>query len=206
MRKAVVKKLSSTRKKISKEWQRYRIKKRKIKKLKRLDAGQKKMRIANELDKTYSKISGEWSQYQETKHAITHKSPYADFTYVKKMTGSYFNPKGALKKPKYFAFTDHYQKIYKAKKGFDVERLNDIVPKILEQKRVKGVLVVYQVISAETGQNQFVSNYITPEEMARIEELEETVDEYISARFQAGSTKDYKLKFVYMRIVYEKTS
>jgi hypothetical protein len=204
MRKAVAKKLTVTKGKVSKKWGKYRTKKRKIKALKTLDVGQKKMRIANELDKTITEISGEWSQYREVKHAIIHKSPFADFVYVKKMTGSKFNPRGVLKKAEYFPFTDHYQKIYKAKKGFDVEKLNEIVPKILEQKRVSGVLVVYQIVSAESGQQQFVSNYITKDVMDKIEENEETVNEYISNRFSAGSTKDYKLKFVYMRIVYAK--
>lgn len=204
MRRAVAKKLTIAKNKVSKKWGKYRTKKRKIKALKMLDVGQKKMRIANELDKTRTEISSEWSQYREVKHAIVHKSPFADFTYVKKMTGSKFNPKGALKEAKYFAFTHHYQKIYKAKRGFDVERLNEIVPKILDQKKVKGVLVVYQIVSAESGQHQFVSNYITSEVMSRIEENEETVDEYISKRFSAGSTKDYELKFIYMRIIYSK--
>jgi len=201
MLKVIEHRLTGTRTKVSKKWQSYRSKKRHIRSLKRLAPDQKRMRIASELDLTRQKISQDWTRYREAKHAVIYKSPYADFSFVRTLTGMTKNIDG---KKHFFKFHDSTQKIYKAKKNFDVERLDTIVPELLANRKVKGVLIVFEVTSEETGQRHHVSNYINAELMDIITERGETVYEYVVKRFQAGSTKDYQLHFIYMRVIYAK--
>ena len=202
MLKVVSKKLEASWRKTSREWARYRREKRKVIARKRMPSDLKKQVIQSELDLARQRISNNWTTYREDKYAIIHKSPYRDFKFVRKLTGVKKEVEG---EKHFFRFHDSYQKIYKAKRGFNTDRLDDVVPKVLRDPKVKGVLVVFEVDSAETGQRQHVSNYINKELMDIIEERGETVFEYVSKRFQAGDTKDYNLKFIYMRIVYEKS-
>lgn len=199
MRKAVEHKLTTTRGKVSKHWATYRLSKQHIKKLKRLGGDQKRMRIASELDLTRQTISKDWTTYREAKHAIIYKSPYAGFNFVRTLTGVKKEVEG---KEVFFKFHDTKQKIYKAKRGFNIEQLDDVVPRALETKHVQGVLLVFEIYNPDEDTRQTVSNYINREEMVRIQELEETVEEYIIGRFQGYG--NYQLKFIYMRIIYAK--
>lgn len=201
MRKLVVRKLSSTRKKISKYWVSYRVKKKKI--LKSKTIVDKKSVIQSELDLTRQKISTGWAEYSEKKYGLIHKSPFYDFTLVKRMSGSYFKPLGYDQKT-YFRFKNSYQKIYKANKNFDPNRLNDIVPKLLYDGKVKGVMVVFEVSLSDTGQTVMVSDYITLEAWKRIKEMNSTIYDSVSKKF--WSTRHYSadLKFIYMRVIYAK--
>lgn len=201
MLKVVAKKLDTTRGKVSKEWQKYRKEKQKIKSLKRLAPDQKRMRVASALDETKQNISKDWTQYREIKHGIIHKSPYHDFYFVKKLTGVKKEVEG---QKEFFKFHDSYQKIYRAKRGFNPDRLDDVIPDVLGQSNVRGVLVVFQVYSEESGQTMLASNYINRELMDIIQERDETVFEYVSKKLYLGDTKGVDLKFIYMRIIYKK--
>jgi hypothetical protein len=202
MKVKVVKKLETTRSKVSKEWSRYRKEKKHILGLKRLPSDLKRQRIESILDETRSKIHVTWTGYREQKYAITHQSPYKDFSFVKTLTGLH---KETDEGKKFLRFHETTQKIFKANRGFNVDRLDEVVPQILDEPRVRGVLVVFEVTSQETGQRQHVSNYITSDLMDIINERGETVYEYVVKRFQAGTTKDYNLKFIYLRVIYEKS-
>ena len=191
MLRVVSKKLEVTRRKVSRDWRTYRNVKKRVLKRRGLTVHEKKQVLASERDLTYQKISGKFKEYREYKHAIIYKSPYEDFKYtgqVKTWNKKY--KRGTI------------QKYYKAKRNFDTDKLDTIVPNILADNKVKGVLLVFEVTSEETGQKQYVSNYITSDLLARIDE---SIFDYVVKRFRAGNTKDYKLRFIYLRIIYENT-
>jgi len=185
MLKVVSKKLNVSRRKVSKQWSKYRTVKKRILARKRLSLEEKKQILTSERDLARQKISQDWLGYREFKYGYIHKSPYSGFIFSK-----------TLKQP------NSIQKFYKAKKGFNTNTLDNIVPEILDQKGVTGVLVVFQVESEETGQKNYVSNYITKGVMKRIDG---SIFEYVAERLRAGNTKDYKLKFIYLRVIYEKS-
>jgi len=222
MLKVVEHKLSATRAAVHKEWQRYSKVKKKILSSRR---GMHKKVIASELDLTRTKIANKWTDYREVKYSLIHKSPYKGFKFIRTLTGVHkevyhkeidpktgkrtvivkeIDPKTGKNKIKFFKFHDSHQKIYKARKGFDVDRLDEVVPKILSNPKVRGVLVVFEVYDVETETTKLVSNWINKEEIDIIQELNETTFEYVSKAFQGGDTKIKKLKFIYMRVVYEK--
>ena len=205
MRKVVKNKLQVTRRKVSKEWSKYRTVKKKVLSRKRLSTEEKKQILLSEREQVRSAISGKWVQYQDVKYGLTHKAPFPGFSFTKKQTGVYrIDPKTG--KRKFYKFSgDDFHKIYKARSGYDTNELDSVIPKILNERGVKGVLVVFQVESEETGQKQYVSNYITKTLFKRIEQSGESVFEYVASRLRAGNTKDYKLKFIYLRVVYEKS-
>lgn len=184
MLKVVTNKLAKTKAKTSKYWSDYRSTKAKIKHRKGLTVTEKKQILTSEIELTRKKISQEFSKYREFKHAKIYHSPYSDFTFTKTLKTSKTN-----------------QKFYKAKRGFDTDKLDEIVPKILEDKSVIGVLVVFEVEN-EQGVKSYVSNYITNDMLDRIEENESTIFEFITERINAGYIEHLKLRFVYMRIIY----
>jgi len=190
MRKAVQNRLLVTRRKVSRSWSTYRTKKKHILGLRRLPDDLKRGLLTEAREKTKEKISGTYKEYQEQKYGLIHRSPYGDFRY----TNTLQTPKGST-----------IQKIYKAKKGYNTNNLDKTIPKILKEDRVKGVLVVFSVESEETGQKQYVSNYINKELLKRLDKDNQTIFEYVTARFKAGNTKDYHLKFIYIRVIYEKS-
>jgi hypothetical protein len=213
-------KLKVTRRKVSKRWKKYRKVKKHVLHLHRLSASEKQAVIASEYDLTRQSISNIYTDYCETKHSLLHRSPYSDFMHVKNLVGMHkelytIDRKSGKHIPKvdhttgktevgFFRFRNTSQKIYKAKRNFNPERLDKIIPEILSDQKVQGVLIVYEIVSEETDQKSYVSNYMTLEQLKRNQSLGETVNEYISKKFQAGSTKDFKLKFIYMRIIYKK--
>jgi hypothetical protein len=198
MKKAVEKKLLSTRSQVIKEWAKYR--KIKVRILQRkIDPDLKKQVITSELDLARNRINKKWTGYSEKKYSIFHKSPYRGFEFTKTQVGVQKDVDG---EKHFFRFSKTYQKIYKAKKGYDTDNLDDVIPNILEQKNVKGILLVFEIYNKETDTSQIVSNYITRELYDTTQELEETMFEYITGRFQGYG--DYELKFIYMRVVYSK--
>ena len=184
MLKVISKKLDTTKKKVSKEWQRYRQTKQKILKRKGLTVHEKKQILISEIDITRKKISDEYLHYREYKHAKLYKSEFNDFTFTKQVKTQ-----------------NTLQKIFKAKRNFDVDSLDDIIPDVLDKSNVTGVLVVFEVEN-EQGIKSYVSNYITKELLTRIEENESTIFEFVTERLNAGYRERLKLKFIYMRIIY----
>ena len=199
MLKVVTKKLVSTRTKVSKEWQRYRKTKKHLLSLKRITREEKKQVIASELDITRQRITQDWTGYREKKYSLLHKSPYSGFDYTKKQIGLRKEVKG---EEHFFRYHDTYQKIYKAKKNFDPDELDNVIPKILDDPKVQGILLVFEIYSKETDTRQVVSNYITDLLYERIEESEQTIFEFVTEHFVGYG--DYELKFIYMRVIYKK--
>jgi len=184
MLKVVSNKLAKTQKKTSLQWSKYREKKARIKSRKSLTLTEKKQILTSELELTRKKISEDFLQYREFKHAKIYKSPYSDFSFTKQ-----------IKTPKTI------QKIYKAKRGFDTDKLDDLIPNVLYQKDVTGVLIVFEVEN-EQGVKSYVSNYITGDLLERIEENEQSIFDYVTERINAGYIERLKLRFIYMRIIY----
>jgi len=202
MLKRIERKLAASKVKVSKQWSSYRKEKTHIKHLKRLAPDQKRMRIESARDLTKQRISGTWSMYQEQKHAIIHKSPYKDFLYVKKLTGSLYKPKG-YDKPEYFKFHNTYQKLYKSKKGFKVEKLDDVVPGIMKRKDVLGILVIFNLRNEDADVEFLVSNFINKGLMERVKAVDEYVLEYLKLHI-TGFGNYVFIKDIYLRIIYAK--
>jgi hypothetical protein len=218
MLKKIEHKLHATRTKAKREWQRYRRTKASV--LKRRRQVDKRSILQSERDLVRQRIHKHWVGYKEDKYSILHKSPYADFSFIKSLTGihkeAYSVDKKTNKhipeidlrtgKPKieFYKFHNSYQKIYKAKRGFNTDRLDDVVPKILDNPKVKGVLIVFEVWDEETDTTVVVSNYMTAEQLEINQELGETIMEYITKKFRATDTKDKELRFIYLRVIYAK--
>jgi hypothetical protein len=195
-------KLAVSKRKVSKKWESYRKEKHHIKHLKRLAPDQKRMRIESARDLTKQKISDTWLTYREEKYSIVHKSPFRDFLYVKKISGSMYKPKG-YEEPKYFHFHKTYQKLYKAKRGYKTSKLDKIVPDIIKQKDVKGVLVMFKLRNEDTDTEFIVANFINKGVMETVSNVEAYVLEYL--KLHITGFDDYVfIKDVYIRIVYEK--
>lgn len=184
MLKVVSKKLETTKKKVSKEWQKYRQTKSKVLKRKGLTVHEKRQILTSERELTRQKISEDFLHYREYKHSKLYKSEFYDFTFTKQVKT-----------------TNTLQKIYKARRGFDTDKLDDIIPDVLDRPNVKGVLVVFEVEN-EQGLKHYVSNYVTTDLLARIEENESNIFEYVTERLNAGYIERLKLRFIYMRIIY----
>lgn len=184
MLKVVAKRLETTKAKVSKQWQTYRKTKNKILKRKGLTVHEKEQILTSELDLTEQKISQLYKDYSEFKFSREHKSPYKGFTFTNKLKTK-----------------NSTQDIFKAKKDFDIDRLDSIIPKVLDKPNVTGVLVVFEVEN-EQGLKQYVSNYITVDLLERIEEQEMSIFDYVTERLNAGYIERLKLKFIYMRIIY----
>jgi len=184
MLKVVSTKLAKTQAKTKKQWQRYRKVKAKIRIRKTLTPTEKKQILTSELELTRKKISEDYLHYREFKHSKIYKSPYLDFGFTKQ-----------IKTPKTI------QRIYKAKRNYDTDRLDSIIPKVLDDPNVTGVLVVFEVEN-EQGVKSYVSNYITGDLLERIEENEQSIFDYVTERINAGYIERLKLRFIYMRIIY----
>ena len=126
---------------------------------------------------------------------------YPGFNYLRTLTGVTKEVEG---EKHFFKFRTTYQKIYKASKKFNTDDLDVVVPQILKTRRVNGVLVVFEVTFDETGETTMVSNYINPQVMVNIMRQKERVFDYVGKKLQLGDTKYRTLRFIYLRIIYEK--
>lgn len=189
--KSVRNRLQKTRSATSKQWERYRTVKQRITARKDLSRTEKKQILASEIDLTRQRISERYLQYREYKHAKIYKSDIYDFNFTKQVKT-----------------TNTTQRIYKAKRNFDTDKLDTIIYNKLEKdKNLLGILVVFEVEN-EQGLKSFVSNYITRELLDRIQEQNEdtfgegAIFDFVTERLNAGYKEGLKLKFIYMRLIY----
>lgn len=195
MLKVIKKKLAGTQTKVSGEWSKYRKVKQKVLSRKSLTKEEKKQVLSSERDLTYKRISERYKDYREFKYSKIYHSPYEGFRYV-----------NTLKQPY------SIQKIYKAQKNYDVDNLDSLIPDVLEEKGVTGILIVFSVTDEE-GNVRYVSNYITKGLLDRmydqpdLESLwnEGAIFEYVTQRINAGYVEKLTLKFIYLRVIYEKS-
>lgn len=188
--KSVRKRLSSTQSNVKKQWQRYAKTRSRVNSRKDLSKTEKKQILVSELDLTRQRISEDYLRYREYKHAKINKSEFYDFNFTKQLKT-----------------TNTTQRIYKAKRNFDPDRLDNIIADKLEKdRRLQGVLVVFEVEN-EQGIKSYVSNYITRELLDRIQEQNEffgegAIYDFVTERLNAGYKESLKLKFIYMRLIY----
>lgn len=189
--KSVRRRLQTTQTVTSKQWQRYRKVKAKITARKDLSKTEKSQILASELDLTRQRISDNYLQYREYKHAKIYKSDISDFNFTKQVKTA-----------------NTTQRIYKAKRNFDTDKLDTIIADKLEKdSRLQGILVVFEVEN-EQGIKSYVSNYITRELLNRIQEQNEdtfgegAIFDFVTERLNAGYKEGLKLKFIYMRLIY----
>lgn len=189
--KSVRRRLQTTQTAASKQWQRYRKVKAKITARKDLSKTEKSQILASELDLTRQRISDNYLQYREYKHAKIYKSDISDFNFTKQVKTA-----------------NTTQKIYRAKRNFDTNKLDEIIYNKLERdKDLQGILVVFEVEN-EQGIKSYVSNYITRELLNRIQEQNEdtfgegAIFDFVTERLNAGYKEGLKLKFIYMRLIY----
>ena len=192
--KSVEKRLTKTRVQVSKQWERYRQTKLRVTARKDLTKIEKKQILSSEIDLTRTKISQTFTEYREYKHSKIYKSEFTDFRFTKQVKT-----------------TNTVQKIFKAKRGFDTDKLDDIISNKLEKdKTIQGILVVFEVEN-EQGIKSYVSNYITRELLGRIEEQHEgnfgegAIFDFVTERLNAGYKENLRLRFIYMRIIYANT-
>lgn len=188
--KSVRKRLSGTQSSVKKQWQRYGKTRSRVNSRKDLSKTEKKQILASELDLTRQRISEDYLRYREYKHAKINKSEFYDFNFTKE-----------------FKTPNTTQRIYKAKRNFDTDKLDTIIADKLEKdSRLQGILVVFEVEN-EQGIKSYVSNYITRELLDRIQEQNEDFGEgaifdFVTERLNAGYKESLKLKFIYMRLIY----
>jgi hypothetical protein len=195
MLKVVSNKLAATQNKVKKEWQKYETSKTRILKRKGLSKAEKTQIINSELDLTRQRISSHYQNYKEFKFSIGHKSEFEGFKHTNNIKTKYTS-----------------QRIYKAQKDFDTDNLDTTVEKALySDPKITGILVVFEVEN-EQGLKSYVSNYITKGLLSSIQEVAELKDmefgegvifDFVTQRIEAGYKENLKLKFIYMRIIYE---
>lgn len=185
MKKIIVNKLEITKRKVSKKWSKYRTVKKQILKRKNLSGEEKKYILASKRDEIKTEISSVYKSYREFKHEVVYKSPFEGFKYTQTIKTARTT-----------------QKIFRAKTTYNVNDLDNVIPKLLNQPNVTGVLIVFSIESEETKQRSFISTYINSELLKRIDQ---PIYNYAVERFQVGNTKDYKLKFIYLRVIYAST-
>jgi hypothetical protein len=199
MKRALSKKLSSSRNKISRLWQHYRTEKKKILSKKRLPLDLKRGLLAEQREITKNNISSRWSDYREQKFAIVHKSKINEFYFVKKLTGNYKTTETGEKK--YYKFENTFQEYYKAKRGYDEYKLDKQVNKILSDQKVLGILVTLKVQDEDSGLIHYVSAFINREQLER---LDIPIYDHVVKKAQfSKSMQDFKLKGTYLRVIYE---
>ena len=188
--KSVRKRLSATQSNVKKQWQRYGKIRSRVNSRRDLSKTEKKQILASELDLTRQRISEDYLRYREYKHAKINKSEFYEFNFTKE-----------------FKTPNTPQRIYKAKRNFDTDKLDTIIADKLENdSRLQGILVVFEVEN-EQGIKSYVSNYITRELLDRIQEQNEDFGEgaifdFVTERLYAGYKEILKLKFIYMRLIY----
>jgi hypothetical protein len=189
--KSVSKRLQKTQQQTSKQWAKYRKTKLKVNARKDLTRTEKKQILASELDLTRQRISEKFLQYREQKHSLLYKSEIPDFRFTHQLKT-----------------TNTIQKIFKAKKNFDTDKLDYIIEQKLEKdKNLQGILVVFEVEN-EQGLKSYVSNYITRELLERIQVAHEdnwgegAIYDFVTERLNAGYRENLKLRFIYMRMIY----
>jgi hypothetical protein len=181
MLKIISKKLSSTRYKVSRSWQSYRTEKKKILRS-RLSEETKKEYLQHEREKRYERISNYYKNYREVKHGLLYKSEFPDFSFSKNVRTPNTN-----------------QKFYIAKRTFDTDKLDEIIPNILDQKNVKGVMVIQDVYNQELKHKSTVSKYITKENLNKTKgDIYSYMNENIFGLYQY---RGYKMKNIQIRII-----
>jgi hypothetical protein len=198
MKKIIEKKLTATRKKVSKEWGKYHKEKYKIKKDKSLDFFDKANELKVLIKDTRKNISQDFADYRERKYLIVHAKaePYFGFKYDRKFE------------------TQHTkQEFLKVKnkdiKTYNTEKLDDIILKVFDKKSVTGVGLVLKVEYADTGEIGHVSKFYTRIGIKRILERGRTLYEDLEKKLEGMSTKssqEFNLRGIYIRIIYEKST
>ena len=187
MLKKVSKKLDVTRSKASKHWRKYRREKKHILSLKRMPIEYKKGMINELLFSTRENISSDWQDYRGFKYSTIHKSDISDFRFTKQ---------GKTK--------NTIQKYYTAKRGFNEDKLDVIVPKLLDKSNVSGVLLIFKIKDEKTGRIYHVSDFITTGLLDRIEEDDLTLYEHLSNKLYFTGYSEYQMLSINLRVIYEK--
>ena len=189
MKKIVQHKLQVTKNKVSNQWKKYRKEKQKILKNKRIPLDIKRGLLQEKRDITKHNISTFFEDYRGYKYSKVHSSPYPEFAYSKK-----------------YETINSIQKTYKAKREYNENNLDKLVPKILNEQAVKGVLVIYRVYDEETELISYVSDFITKLLYERLQAKNISLDEHLSTKLRySKSVQEYELKGIYIKVIYEKS-
>jgi hypothetical protein len=207
MLKVVAKKLTATQQKQSKVWEGYRKYKVKIEGS-NLSRFAKKMALEEKIGEIRQKEKGLWVGYREKVVEYTHKSPWEGIAYQKKLTGGKRIDK-VTGKEKEFKFDNGYQEVYRVKGGnleSKIDKIEQVIPEMLEKDNVKGVLIVFTIHNEDTGLDFIVSNWITKDLMdgGDFDSLEEYVFDVLD-RHVTGFGDYCFVKSFQLRVVYEKS-
>ena len=189
MKKTISKKLEVTRRKTSKLWQHYRTEKKKILSKKRLPLDLKRGLLAEQREVTRSNIKVKWEDYRGYKFGVSHKSEFPDFSYSKKHITA--NTK---------------QEFFTARRNYNENNLDKLIPKILDRPGVVGVGVIFRVKDEDTELIHHVSDFITKSLLSKLRERNISIFEHISEKLRySKSVQEYELKNISIRIIYEKS-
>lgn len=205
MLKVVAKKLTATQQKQAKAWEGYRKYKESIQDS-NLSKFAKKMALEEKRAEIMEKEKGLWKGYREKVVEYTHKSPWDGLAYQKKLTGGERVDK-ATGEVKEYKFDNGYQEVYRVKGGSledKLEKIDKVIPEIVDRDNVKGVLIVFTIHNDTTGQDFIVSNWITADLMAG--DNFDGIEEYVLDMLDNHVTGfgDYCfVKSIQLRVVYE---
>lgn len=184
----VNKKLEVTRRKVSKEWSKYRTAKKHILHLKRLAPEFKKGLLEEKRAIARGNISIKYEEYRGYKFGVTHKSDIENFSYVNK-----------------YQTINSIQKTYKARKGIGEKRLDKNIEKILGKEDVNGVLAILKVKDEESGKIMYISDFITKNSLQRLKDNNTTIYEHVAGHARGlKSTQEFKELGIYIKIIYTK--
>lgn len=185
MLKVVSKRLETTRSKISRSWQGYRTEKKYVLGLKSISSEEKRQRLFYERQKILDRTSDYFKDYRGFKHSRLFVSDQPDFNFTKKL-----------------GTTNTAQKFYTAKRSFDTDKLDKIVPGLLDKSKVKGVMIIQDVYNKELQHKTTVSKYITK---ANLHKAKGNIYDYMNENiFGLLKYEGYKMKNIQMRVIYEK--
>ena len=187
MLKKVVSKLEVTKGKASKHWQRYRTEKKHILGLKRMPIDIKKGLLAEARGKTRADISTFWDDYRGYKFSVVHKSDIPDLAFTRQRK-----------------FPETISKYYKLKKDYKFEKLNKLIPDILDKPKAKGVLLTFKIWNEEEERIQHVSQFYTKEKIKMLDEQGISIYDNLTDKLSERGYVEYALKSMHIRIIYEK--
>ena len=194
MKKKVSNKLKVSRNKVKKEWSKFNTKKRSILRRKTLPQDFRKGLIDEAREVAKSNIRVIYAEYQENKFSKDQKSPYEGFTYTKyKETfgNKRIRTKGTI------------QKFYRASKDYDETNIEQLIPEILQEEGVKGVLVIFKIVDVETDLIGYVSDFVT---QSLLDRLQVSLYEHLSMKLKNNkSIQNFEFMNIYIRVIYEKS-
>jgi hypothetical protein len=193
MKKVFQKKLQTTRKKVSKQWSKYRKAKQKVIHNKRYPEVVKNELLQELRNITKENVKIQYEDYRGFKNSLIHHSPFEGFSFEKKLKTINTN-----------------QEFYKARRNYNISDLDSQIKDILSKSNVKSVLLIARVKDEDTELIHYASEAINKpllEKLLRNRKGNTVLYDHLSYKLlNAKSLQEFELKGIYIRIIYAKSS